>query len=291
MKLNGNNVKIAIQKDGRLTDSSLALLKAAGLLFATGKSQLYSSCENFPLDILFLRDDDIPEFVRDGVSDLGIVGMDVVQERDIGLANLTPLSFGACRLVIAVPKESAITKEKELTGKRIATSYPRVLSKFLKGKKITARIVTLSGSVELACSLGVADAVCDLVSTGSTLKTHELVPLITVLKSEAILVGQKKTHPNAAKRGIILQFKKRCEAVLKAERAKYILLNAPQNQVEAIAKIIPGVKSPTVLPLAKPGWVAIHSVVPEDMFWQTIDKLKLLGAQGILVVPIEKMIV
>lgn len=290
MRLNGNNVKIAIQKDGRLTEGSLALLKATGLVFATSKSQLYSPCENFPLDILFVRDDDIPEFVRDGVCDLGVVGLDVVKERNIGLNCLISLPFGASRLVIAVPKESGITKEKELTGKRIATSYPRILSKFLKGKKITARMVTLSGSVELACSLGVADAVCDLVSTGSTLKTHELVPLVTVLKSEAILVGQKENHPNTAKRSIILQFKKRCDAVIKAERAKYIMLNAPEEKVEAIAKIIPGVKSPTVLPLAKPGWVAIHSVVPEDMFWHTVDKLKSLGAQGILVVPIEKMI-
>ena len=290
MKLNGNNIKIAIQKEGRLTEGSLALLKATGLVFATSKSQLYSSCENFPLDILFVRDDDIPEYVRDGVCDMGIVGLDVVKECDIELGSLAPLSFGASRLVIAAPKESAITKGKELTGKRIATSYPRILSKFLKGKKITARIVTLSGSVELACSLGVADAICDLVSTGSTLKTHELVPLVTVFQSEAVLVGRNRPVLKVEKRVIFEQFKKRCEAVLKAERAKYIMLNAPKEKVEAIARIIPGVKSPTVIPLAKRGWVAMHSVISEDIFWQTIDKLKSLGAQGILVLPIEKII-
>ena len=274
MKLNGNNIKIAIQKEGRLTEGSLALLKATGLVFATSKSQLYSSCENFPLDILFVRDDDIPEYVRDGVCDLGIVGLDVVEESDIALKSLIRLSFGSSHLVIAVPKESDIPSKRELAGKRIATSYPRVLSKFLKEEKIAAIIVPLSGSVELACSLGVADAICDLVSTGSTLKTHELVPLVTVFQSEAVLVGRNRPVLKVEKRVIFEQFKKRCEAVLKAERAKYIMLNAPKEKVEAIARIIPGVKSPTVIPLAKRGWVAMHSVISEDIFWQTIDKLK-----------------
>jgi ATP phosphoribosyltransferase len=290
MSLNGNNIKIAIQKNGRLAEKSLRLLKKAGLSFEVGSGRLFASCENFPLDILFVRDDDIPEYVRDGVCDLGIVGRDVLKESEISLETLLELGFGKCHLAIAVPKEGMIENIKDLQQKRIATSYPRVLARYLRENKIDARVVSISGSVELAPSLKVADAICDLVSTGSTLRTHDLKSITTVLESQAVLVVPTQNFPTAEKAAIIDQLARRIDAVLAAERTKYIVLNAPKNKVDEIARVIPGIKSPTVMPLYNPDWVAIHSVVPEDKFWRTVDILKSIGAQGILVLPIEKII-
>lgn len=290
MKPNGNNVKIAIQKDGKLAEDSSQLLKQAGFIFEAGKGKLLASCENFPLDILFVRDDDIPEYVRDGVCDLGIVGQDILRQGNFQLTTITELGFGKCRLSIAAPKESGIADVRELEGKTIATSFPAILAEYLKANAIQAHIITISGSVEITPALGVADAICDLVSTGSTLKIHELVEITTIFKSEAVLVGQTKSSRNERKAQLIENFTRRIRAVLTAQKTKYILLNAPKDKVSEIAQAIPGVKSPTVLPLYDPDWVSIHSVVSEDVFWETVDKLKSLGAQEILVLPIEKMI-
>ncbi len=290
MTTNGNNIKIAIQKDGKLAEGSVQLLKQAGFVFEVGKGRLLTSSENFPLDILFVRDDDIPEYVRDGVCDLGIVGLDILKQGNFQLTTVLELGFGKCRLSIAVPKESQITTVRELEAKTIATSFPTILAEYLKSNGTSARIITISGSVEITPALGVADAICDLVSTGSTLKTHELVEIATVFKSEAVLIAQTESSVNEKKAQLIENFTRRIRAVLNAKKTKYILLNAPKNKVSEIAQTIPGVKSPTVLPLYDPEWVSIHSVVQEDVFWETVDKLKLLGAQGILVLPIEKII-
>ncbi|MBI4359611.1 MAG: ATP phosphoribosyltransferase [Candidatus Jacksonbacteria bacterium] len=290
MTINGNNIKIAIQKDGKLAEGSVEILRQAGFAFETGKGRLLAVCENFPLDILFVRDDDIPEYVRDGVCDLGIVGQDVLKKGAFQLSTICELGFGKCRLAIAAPKESGIVNLRALQGKTIATSFPTILAEYLKDNAISARVITLSGSVEIAPALGVADAICDLVSTGSTLKTHELVEIATIFTSEAALVQEAAHLKTRRKSELIENFTRRIRAVLTAQKTKYILLNAPKDKVTEIAQAIPGVKSPTVLPLYNPEWVAIHSVVREDVFWETVDKLKTLGAQGILVLPIEKMI-
>lgn len=290
MKPNGNNIKIAIQKDGKLAEGSLQLLKQAGFVFEAPRGRLLASCENFPLDILFVRDDDIPEYVRDGVCELGIVGQDILRQENFQLTAIAELGFGKCRLSIAVPKESGITAIRGLEGKTIATSFPTILAEYLKNNGIKTRVITISGSVEITPALGVADAICDLVSTGSTLKTHELAEIATIFKSEAVLVGQTEVSENEKKTQLIENFTRRVRAVLTAQKTKYILLNAPKNMVSKIVQTIPGIKSPTVLPLYDPDWVAIHSVVPEDVFWETVDKLKYFGAQGILVLPIEKII-
>jgi ATP phosphoribosyltransferase len=224
------------------------------------------------------------------VCDLGIVGQDILKKGGFQLSTLCELGFGKCRLAIAVPKESGIASLGELQGKTIATSFPAILAEYLKNNAIQARVITISGSVEITPALGVADAICDLVSTGSTLKTHELVEVATIFASEAVLVSRIPSSQNTRKTSLIENFTRRVRAVLTGQKTKYILLNAPKEKVAAIVQAIPGVKSPTILPLYDPEWVAIHSVVPEDVFWETVDTLKSLGCQGILVVPIEKMI-
>ena len=290
MKFDGENLKIAVQKKGRLAEPSRQILKSIGLDFEHYEGRLFSPCRNFPLDILFLRDDDIPEYVQDGVTDLGIVGLNVVQEKAAQVVELDSLGFGVCTLSIAVPRNSSFRSVYDLENKRIATSYPRVLKRFLEMKKIKARIIEISGSVEITPSLDVADAICDLVSTGSTLQINELEPIEIVLKSEAFLIANPQSLKDRKRQEMTERLRVRLQGNLRARRSKYVMMNAPHEALEEIRQILPGMKSPTVMPLAEEDMVAIHSVVPEEVFWDVMEKLRKTGASDILVVPIEKMI-
>jgi ATP phosphoribosyltransferase len=283
-----NKLKIAIQKSGRLSENSLKLLKECGIDIDNGLNKLKTEASNFPIEVFFLRDDDIPQYVEDGVADIGIVGENVLLEKNKSLKLVDKLGFGKCRLSLAIPKEQNYKSIKDLNGKRIATTYSTILSKYLKLQKVKAEIHEISGSVEIAPSIGLADAICDLVSSGSTLFTNGLKEVEVILKSEAVLVANKKLGKE--QQSILDKLLFRMNAVRKAKNTKYILLNAPNNKLNAICKILPGMKSPTILPLADKGWSSVHSVVEENQFWEIIEKLKAEGAQGILVVPIEKMI-
>lgn len=282
-------LKIAIQKSGRLSESSLKLLKECGIEFDNGLNKLKAEAFNFPLEVFFLRDDDIPQYVADGVADVGIVGENVLLEKNKDIKLVDKLGFGKCRLSLAIPKNQNYKSIKDLNGKKIATTYSTILAKYLKSQKVKAEIHEISGSVEIAPSIGLADAICDLVSSGSTLFTNGLKEVEVILKSEAVLVANKKL--GTAQQSILNKLLFRMNAVRKAKNTKYILLNAPNNKLETICKILPGVKSPTILPLVNKDWSSVHSVVEENQFWDIIEKLKAEGAQGILVVPIEKMIV
>lgn len=279
-------LKIAIQKSGRLNEKSVELLKNCGLSFENYKSSLISSVSNFPLEILFLRDDDIPEYVQDGIADLGIVGENVINETEVDVAYLQRLGFGKCSLKIAIPNNSEVHKLADLNGKSIATSYPVILKKFLSENNIEADIRTISGSVEISPGLGLSDAICDLVSTGGTLKSNGLKPFADVLHSEAVLIGRKGEENNP----VIIELIQRVQSVLRAKETKYVVLNIEQKNLERIKELLPGIKSPTVVPLAEEGWTAVHTVIPEKDFWEKISGLKAAGAQGIVVLPIEKII-
>lgn len=281
-------LRIAIQKSGRLNEDSIKILKEAGIEFNNGLNKLKAEAVNFPLEVFFLRDDDIPQYIEDGVADIGIVGENVVIEKNKEVKIVDRLGFGKCRLSIAIPKNQKYKGVQDLQGKRIATSYSTVLSKYLKKNKITAEIHEISGSVEIAPGIGLADAICDLVSSGSTLFTNGLKEVEVILKSEAVLVANNNLSKEQL--NILNKLLFRINAVKKAKSNKYILLNAPNKNLEAICKILPGMKSPTILPLADKGWSSVHSVVNENDFWDIIEKLKEKGAEGILVVPIEKMI-
>ncbi|MES2515499.1 MAG: ATP phosphoribosyltransferase [Bacteroidota bacterium] len=284
-----NKLKIAIQKSGRLSENSLKLLKECGIDIDNGLNKLKTEASNFPIEVFFLRDDDIPQYVEDGVADIGIVGENVLLEKNKNLKVIDTLGFGKCRLSLAIPKEQNYKSIKDLNGKRIATTYSTILTKYLKTQNVKAEIHEISGSVEIAPGIGLADAICDLVSSGSTLFTNGLKEVEIILRSEAVLVANKKL---GKEQNIILEkLLFRIKAVRKAKNNKYILLNAPNNKLSAICNILPGMKSPTILPLANKGWSSIHSVVEENQFWEIIEKLKTEGAQGILVVPIEKMII
>ncbi|MGK7394014.1 MAG: ATP phosphoribosyltransferase [Candidatus Cyclobacteriaceae bacterium M3_2C_046] len=281
-------VRIAIQKSGRLSDDSLTLIKECGIKFINGKGKLKSAATNFPIEFLFLRDDDIPEYVADGVADLGIVGENVMREKNEDVKVLKSLGFSRCRLSLAVPRAFEYKGVKDLDGMSIATSYPVILDQFLKDHQVEAKIHEISGSVEIAPGIGLADAVCDIVSSGSTLLSNGLKEVETVMKSEAVLIAGPRLPEY--KQSIIKKLLFRIDAVLSANNNKYILLNAPNNSIEKIVNLLPGMKSPTVLPLAMEGWSSIHSVISEDVFWEVIENLRDAGAEGILVVPIEKMI-
>ncbi|MEO7924007.1 MAG: ATP phosphoribosyltransferase [Chitinophagaceae bacterium] len=280
------NLKIAIQKSGRLHDGSLKLLQESGIDVSNGNSQLRIQATNFPVELFFLRDDDIPEYVQDGVADIGFVGENVVEEKSKEVSVIEKLGFGKCRLSIAIPKNE---RGFDLNGKRIATSYPRILSGFLKSNNISATIHEISGSVEIAPKIGLADAICDLVSSGSTLFSNELVESQTILNSEAVLISNK--YLSTEKQIILDRLLFRIRSVRKAKNNKYVVLNAPKDKLDDICKLLPGMKSPTVLPLEEPGWCAVHSVIDETGFWNVIEQLKANGAEGILILPIEKMIV
>jgi ATP phosphoribosyltransferase len=279
-------LKIAIQKSGRLNEKSVELLKNCGLSFENYKSSLISPVSNFPLEILFLRDDDIPEYVQDGIADLGIVGENVIQETEVEVSYLQRLGFGKCSLKIAVPNTLDIQDLSELNGKSIATTYPAILSKFLKGKGIQADIRTISGSVEISPGLGLSDAICDLVSTGGTLKSNGLKPFADVMISEAVLIGRAGSENE----DLVKELIQRIQSVLRAKETKYVVLNVHRDNLPAVTALLPGVKSPSVVPLAEKDWVAVHTVIPERDFWDRISQLKQAGAQGIVVMPIEKII-
>ncbi|MET3979515.1 ATP phosphoribosyltransferase [Mucilaginibacter sp. UYP25] len=279
-------LKIAIQKSGRLNEKSVELLKNCGLNFENYKSSLISPVSNFPLDILFLRDDDIPEYVQDGIADLGIVGENVIRETEVEVSYLQKLGFGKCSLKIAVPNNNSITALDQLNGKAIATTYPVILGKYLKEQGITSDIRTISGSVEISPGLGLSDAICDLVSTGGTLKSNGLVPFADVMSSEAVLIGQKGSENE----DLIKELIQRIQSVLRAKETKYVVLNVERKNLDAVIALLPGVKSPSVVPLAEADWVAVHTVIPERDFWDRISQLKQAGAQGIVVMPIEKII-
>jgi len=279
-------LKIAIQKSGRLNEKSVELLKNCGLSFENYKSSLISPVSNFPLEILFLRDDDIPEYVQDGIADLGIVGENVIQETEVEVSYLQRLGFGKCSLKIAVPNNDDIQNLAGLNGKSIATTYPIILGKFLKENGIKSDIRTISGSVEISPGLGLADAICDLVSTGGTLKSNGLKPFADVMSSEAVLIGRKGSETE----DLVLELIQRIQSVLRAKETKYVVLNVHRDNLPAIIAMLPGVKSPSVVPLAEENWVAVHTVIPERDFWDRISQLKQAGAQGIVVMPIEKII-
>jgi ATP phosphoribosyltransferase len=284
-----NNLKIAIQKNGRLSENSQKILEECGIKFSNGASVLKTTARNFPVEILFLRDDDIPQYVEQQVADIGILGENMVFEKNKDVKVLEKLGFAQCRLSLAIPKEDSYTGPDYFSNKKVATSYPKLLSDYLLKNGINAEIEEISGSVEIAPGIGLADAVCDIVSSGSTLLTNGLREVVTILKSQAVIIGNKNL--SREKKNILNKLLFRIRAVKSAKENKYILLNAPESSVPAICKILPGMKSPTILPLAEKGWCSLHSVVREDEFWERIDQLKAEGAEGILVIPIEKMII
>ena len=281
-------LRIAVQKSGRLSEMSLELLKECGIDVKNGRAQLVASASNFPLDVLYLRDDDIPQYVEDGVADLGILGENVVIESRAKVDMIKRLDFGRCRLSLAVPKAVDYQGLSYFQDRKIATSYPNILTDYLTANGITSDIHVISGSVEIAPNIGLADAIFDIVSTGSTLLSNGLKEVEVALKSEAVMVVNRQLNTEGG--AILKKLLFRLESVMAAKSNKYVILNAPNTSIEAITNVLPGMKSPTVVPLAQEGWSAIHSVLNEEKFWDIIDDLKAVGAQGILVVPIEKMI-
>lgn len=282
-------LKLAIQKSGRLHDDSMKLLKECGINISNGANKLKTEASNFPLQVFFLRDDDIPQYVEDSVADIGVVGENVVYEKNKSVDIVERLGFGKCRLSIAVVRGEQYAGVQSLQGRKIATSYPFLTSQFLAKNNVQSEIHEISGSVEIAPGIGLADAICDLVSSGSTLLTNGLKEVETILSSEAVLIRNKNF--NATQIELLNKLLFRIHAVKKARNNKYILLNAPNDKLDEIVGLLPGMKSPTVLPLADKGWSSVHSVLNEDEFWEKIERLKAAGAQGILVVPIEKMII
>ena len=283
-----NILRIAVQKSGRLSDDSLSLIKECGIKFNNGTGKLKSGAINFPIEILFLRDDDIPGYVQDGIADVGIVGANEAAEKNKKVNWVQKLGFSKCRLSLAIDKNASYHGIDDFQGKSLATSYPKILGDYFHEKGITADIHEISGSVEIAPSIGLAYGICDIVSSGSTLMSNGLKEVEVVYRSEAVLIGDPSLAPE--KKPVLDQLLFRIAAVQAAKNNKYILLNAPNEAVEKVINILPGMKSPTVLPLATEGWSSIHSVIKEDAFWEVIGELKAVGAEGILVAPIEKMI-
>lgn len=281
-------IRIAVQKSGRLSDDSLSLIKECGIKFYNGTGKLKSTSTNFPVEFLFLRDDDIPGYVADGVADLGIVGENELVEKDKEVLTLKKLGFSKCRLSLAIPKGQEYSGVEYFQGKSIATSYPKILGDYLKSKNIQAEIHEISGSVEIAPSIGLAEGIFDIVSSGSTLMMNGLKEVEEVFKSEAVLIG----NMNLAdwKKAILDKLLFRINAVQTGKSNKYVLMNVPNTSIQRITELIPGMRSPTILPLAQEGWSSVHSVLSEDQFWENIEELRAAGAEGILVVPIEKMV-
>jgi len=283
-------LKIAIQKSGRLNDDSLKILKECGISVSNGLDQLRATVSNFPMEILYLRNSDIPQYLLDGVVDIAIIGENLLVEKDQGsIKILERLSFSKCRVSLAVPKTFEYNSINDLNGKKIATSYPNTLNLFLKESGIEAELHQISGSVEIAPNIGLADAICDIVSSGSTLFKNNLKEVEVIAKSEAVLAVSPSISTKNQETLDKLRF--RLQSVLKARNYKYILMNVPNNQIESVIKILPGMRSPTVLPLAEEGWSSIHTVIEKNKFWEVIDELQQLGAEGILVAPIEKMVI
>ncbi|MGE5804841.1 MAG: ATP phosphoribosyltransferase [Ignavibacteria bacterium] len=285
-----NKLKLAIQRKGRLTDKSVELLKLCGLDIESYTERLVVTARNFPLEILFLRDDDIPEYVQDSVADAGIVGENVLFEKQTTTLEMEKLGFGRCSLIIAHPEKNHLKSINEIDGKTIATSYPNILKNFLKKNNINAKIIELSGSVEIAPSLGVADLICDIVSTGNTLMMNKLKKSFNVFDSEAVLISSKATLNNPEKNGILQDLLGRIRSVKNARDSKYLMMNIPKSSLERIVEIIPSLKSPTVLHLADENMLAVHAVIPSNKFWNIIEDLRAAGASGILLLPIENLI-
>ena len=281
-------IKIAVQKSGRLLDGSLEILKECGIKVPKAQGQLKASVDNFPLDLLFLRNSDIPQYVEDGVADIAIIGENILIEQEPNVKTEMELGFSKCKVSLAAPKNAKIQTVKDFEGKKIATSYPVTLKKYLDKNKVKAEIHTISGSVEIAPTIGLAEGICDIVSTGNTLFMNGLKEVEVMLRSQAVMISNSGLSNE--KRAILDQLIFRIESVLSAKNSKYVLLNAPESQLKEITEILPGIKSPTVIPLAQKGWISIHSVINEDKFWENIDALKAAGAEGILIVPIEKMV-
>lgn len=281
-------LRIAVQSKGRLFDDTMNLLAEADIKLSTSKRTLLTQSTNFPVEVLFLRDDDIPQSVASGVADIGIVGENEFTERDEDAKIIYRLGFSKCRLSLAIHKEEEYNDLSWFNGKKIATSYPAILRKFLNNNNINADIHVITGSVEIAPGIGLSDAIFDIVSSGSTLISNNLKEVEVVMKSEALLIGHKNLSPE--KKEILQELLFRIEAVKAAEDKKYVLMNAPTDRLKEIIEVLPGVKSPTIMPLATEGWSSVHTVLDEKRFWEIIGKLKALGAQGILVLPIEKMI-
>ena len=281
-------IRLAVQKSGRLNEDSLRLIKDCGISIDNGKDQLKAAARNFPMEVFFLRNGDIPQYLRDGVVDLAILGENLLAEKGTDLEVIEPLGFSKCRVSIAVPKGTAFKEIQDLEGKRIATSYPNTVKTFLKENKLKADLHIINGSVEIAPNIGLADAVCDIVSSGSTLFKNNLKEVVQIAKSQAVLVASPKISSD--NRAILKTLQFRIQSVLRAKTSKYILLNCPNDRIEAISSLLPVLKSPTVLPLAQEGWSSLHSVINAGDFWEVIDQLKDAGAEGILVCPIEKMV-
>lgn len=287
--MNGN-LKVAIQKKGRLTDKSVELLKLCGFDFENYSERLFVSARNYPIDILFLRDDDIPEYVKDKVADIGIVGENIVLEKQTQTVTLEKLGFGRCSLLLAHPNDKELNSLSEINGKTIATTYPKILTNFLKKNNLKANIIELSGSVEIAPSLGVADLICDIVSTGNTLMMNKLKKSFKVFDSEAVIISSKAKLDDEKKNKILEDLLRRIRSVLSARTSKYLMMNIPKDSLKKITEIIPSLKSPTVLHLADENMLAVHAVIPSDKFWSIIEDLKKAGASGIILLPIENMI-
>jgi ATP phosphoribosyltransferase len=281
-------LKIAVQKSGRLHDDSIALLKAAGIRIENGDDKLLVSAANFPLEVLFLRNSDIPQYLEDGVTDMAIIGSNLVAEAEQECRIIHPLGFSRCRLSLAVPRQEEFSDKKWFNGKKIATSYPNTLRRWLAENNLVADIHVISGSVEIAPNIGLADAICDIVSSGSTLFKNGLNEVETILKSEACLVDSGSLSPE--KQAIADELLFRIKSVLAGRNTSYILMNVPNDRIGVVSRILPGMKSPTLMPLVEPGWSSLHSVISDDDFWNVIGRLKENGAEGILVIPIEKMI-
>lgn len=286
---NGDSLRIAVQSNGRLTSHSLDLLRGIGLEFEDHERHLFAKCRNFDIELLFLRDDDIPEYVADGVADLGIVGLNVIREKETNLERLAPLGFGYCTLTIAVPATSDAQRPEDLAGRRIATTHPRSLERFLERREIDAETIELSGGAEIAPFLDVADAICDLVSTGTTLRIHDLRRIGDLWDSEAWLVGNPGLANDGARSALVNRLRVRLDGLLTARRLKYVTLNAPEEALPRIREILPGMRSPTVVPLADSGMVAVHAAAQEEVFWEAMERLKDAGATEILVLPVEKV--
>lgn len=288
-KLNGDSLRIAVQNDGRLTRRSVELLHGIGLDFEDHARRLFARCRNFDLEMLFIRDDDIPEYVQDGVADLGIVGRNVVLEQEAEVAELEELGFGRCTLSLAVPRESDLSDPDGLDGLRIATTHPTALREYLGDRGIEAAVIEIRGAAEVAPALDVADAICDLVSTGTTLRMNDLRPIAEVWTSEAVLIANRTSLETGDRRRLIDRLGVRLRGLLSARRMKYVTLNAPRSALPRIQEILPGMKSPTIVPLAEEGMVALHAAVAEEVFWEAMERIKEAGGSEILVLPVEKV--
>ena len=283
-----SKLRIAVQKSGRLNEDSMRILKDIGISIDNGKDQLKASARNFPVEVFYLRNGDIPQYLKDGVVDAAIIGENVLIEKGNGINVVEKLGFSACRVCIAVPKSVKYSSINDLEGKRIATSYPNTVQNYLEANGVKANLHIINGSVEIAPNIGLADAICDIVSSGSTLFKNNLKEVDTILKSEAVLAVSPVLSEE--KQAILDKIQFRIQSVLKGRDSRYVLLNAPNNKIQDIINVLPGMKSPTVLPLAEEGWSSVHSVISKNAFWDVIDELKANGAQGILVCPIEKMV-